>query len=178
MEKVELGKKYNAYNIRVDDTNEPIEFNKQAVGIHFNEDGDYLLYDYGVEQGERFNGIQGFSYDTERFHKITRNESVGTPTTEFTVTDQTNDIFRYTWNTVGVDPEFDVVSTAVGTKITIIGTDLTAGNEGEFEIVSRGTNYLEIENENGVVEENKAIGVTGGFILHAVPKDGFIRLTF
>ena len=177
MEKVELGIGYNAYDIRTDTTNEPIEFNKQAVICHFNEDGNYLLFNYEKTEGRPFKGIEGFSY-LERFHKILRNDCVGSPTTEFTVTDEGSDIFRYTWTSVGLDPEFDVVSTAVGVDITISGTDMDSRNEGEFEIVSRGTNYLEIENSSGVAEADKAIGTTGLFILHAVPKDGYIDLTF
>lgn len=177
METVKHGYYYDAYDIRKDTTNEPVDYNNMTTKIHFNEDGDYLIYNYGASDGVRHVGIQGITYD-ETAERIERNECVGSPTTEFSVTNTGGDIFRYTWTTNGTDPEFDEVSTAVGVRVTISDTGLHADNHGEFIIVARGSNYFDVENSNGVVESNKTIGIDGKFILHSVPKMGYLKLKF
>jgi len=177
METVNNGISYDAYYIRDSSTNEPIQYNKQVKCFHANQDADYLIFGYDMETGSPVNVIQGFDYTKFRAWKIVRDYNIGSPSTEITITNTSGDIYRYTWNTVGTDPKFDEVSTAVGVNVSISDTDLNDANEGEFTIISRGTNYFEVENSSGVAESDVAIGL-GRFVLQAVPEEKYLTLQF
>lgn len=82
---------------------------------------------------------------------------IGDSTTQFDVTNPSGTTFRYTWDSTGTNPNITSSNPNVGDAVSIIGTNLAAGNQGVFIVTGSGTNYFEVTNASGVVESNKTI---------------------
>lgn len=82
---------------------------------------------------------------------------IGDSTTRFDVTNPSGTTFRYTWDSTGTNPNITSSNPNVGDAVSIIGTNLAAGNQGVFIVTGSGTNYFEVTNASGVVESDKTI---------------------
>lgn len=93
--------------------------------------------------------------------------AIGSPTTQFDVTNPAGLTFRYTYDATGTDPKITALTFPIGATVVITDTNLAAGNRGTFTVTGSGSNYFEVTNAAGVVESNKTIStgsitVTGG----------------
>lgn len=78
--------------------------------------------------------------------------------TEYNVT-RSGNIVRYTWNTVGINPNFIVNGVIVGDILRLEPNgNFNALNSGTFTIVGVGAQYLEVVNDQGVAETGIALG--------------------
>lgn len=85
--------------------------------------------------------------------------------TEFDVS-KNGDVVRYTWNSVGADPNFDTNGVVEG-DIFHVEKDgnFNPLNEGTFVVVGVTDDYIEVVNPNGVQETGIAVGPDiGNFI--------------
>lgn len=87
---------------------------------------------------------------------------IGDSTTQFDISDQTGNVFRYTYDTTGTNPNISTSTLQAGQTISIQAQNFAAGNKGTFTITAVGANYFEVTNASGVAELNKTIGT--GFI--------------
>jgi hypothetical protein len=86
---------------------------------------------------------------------------IGDSTTQFDITNPSGNTYRYTYDGTGTDPDIDehIFDDGRSYGVDISGTNMSAGNEGVYEISDYGTNYFEVlYNPTGVVESNKTIG--------------------
>lgn len=83
---------------------------------------------------------------------------LGSSDTQYTITNPSGLIYRYTWTTVGTDPEIDGSDPAAGDLVVIAAQNFTAANNGRFVIVDTDTNWFEVVNVDGVAEATKTIG--------------------
>lgn len=84
--------------------------------------------------------------------------AIGASDTQFDITNTSGDTHRYTYDGVGTDPGITSSNPATGEYVYIEGTNLNSANEGLFKVTGSDTNYFEVENANGVVENNVTIG--------------------
>ncbi len=84
----------------------------------------------------------------------------GDETTQFDITNPSGDVYRYTFDGTGTDPNIEdaVTSVQVGDEIHIKTINFNSANNGVFTITGAGDNYFETTNASGVVESDKAIG--------------------
>jgi hypothetical protein len=85
---------------------------------------------------------------------------IGDATSQFDITDQGGNTFRYTWDGTGTDPGIDntLASIQADDAAAINAQNFNAANNGNFVISAVGTNYFEVTNASGVAESNKTIG--------------------
>lgn len=81
---------------------------------------------------------------------------LGSATSEFTITNPSGTTFRYTWTSVGTDP--NLAKVFVGAVMIIAAQNFSAGNNGTFTVTAVGTNYFEVTNAAGVAEAAKTLG--------------------
>lgn len=86
----------------------------------------------------------------------------GDATTVFTISNTSGNTWRYTWTTVGTNPNITSTSCPIGTSVNITASGFTSNNRGIFTITAINTNYFEITNISGFAESNKAEGSAGG----------------
>lgn len=84
---------------------------------------------------------------------------LGDATTQFDITNPEGEVFRYTWDTTGTDPQIAGDDPDAGDMIYLNGANFSAANNGFFRVVASDTNWFEIVNPDGVAEGNKTIGV-------------------
>lgn len=84
-------------------------------------------------------------------HLITDGEVMNDATTQWDVSDQGSDTFRYTYDGTGTDPDVDA-NLVAGDVVIISGFAST--NNGTFAITAVGTDYFEITNASGSAENN------------------------
>lgn len=82
---------------------------------------------------------------------------LGDSTTRFDVTNPSGTTFRYTWDATGTNPSISSSNPNIGDGVSIIDTNLAAGNRGSFVVTGSGTNYFEVSNASGAVESDKTI---------------------
>lgn len=82
----------------------------------------------------------------------------GSSTTQFDITDQGGNTFRYTYDSTGTDPLISATTVPVGTVLVIAGQNFNAANNGNFVVTASGANYFEVTNASGVAESNVTLG--------------------
>lgn len=102
---------------------------------------------------------------------------------ETTVFDITVDgcIVTYTYTGTGKDPEISSSSPAPGHAVVITSSNFNPANTGRFVVIDSGTNWFSVANEDGVPQDDVAVG-SGGSIVWLEPAPAQmanrIRLTF
>jgi hypothetical protein len=91
---------------------------------------------------------------------------IATSTTRFDVTNPSGTTFRYTYDGTGTDPVINGTTYAVGAWVLVYG-NFTAGNNGLFTITGSGTNYFEVTNASGVVENDRSLSSSGILLSYA-----------
>lgn len=79
----------------------------------------------------------------------------GSSDTQFDITDQGGNTFRYTWDGTGTDPGTEP---EVGNSMHIAAQNFNAANNGDFIVTAIGTSYFEVTNASGVAENDKTVG--------------------
>jgi len=97
-----------------------------------------LLNDYGVT-------IEAAFWTNEALY-------LGDDTTQWDVTDQTGDVWRYTFDGTGTDP--GITTDLLNGYILTIGGGFNAVNEGTFTVTDSDTDWFEITNASGVEDLN------------------------
>jgi hypothetical protein len=92
------------------------------------------------------------------FDTPTTHTDRGDATTQFDITDEGSNTFRYTWDGIGTDPAINATNYPVGSAVMIAETGFNDANEGCFEITEVSTNYFEVTNANGVAQTNVTLG--------------------
>jgi hypothetical protein len=100
--------------------------------------------------------------------------AMGDSTTQFDITDEGDNVFRYTYDSTGTDPYIDEYdeyepSLRIGDVLIIQAQNFNAANNGRFVLTEVGSNYFEVSNASGVAENNKTIGT--GYILPITYRD-------
>lgn len=78
----------------------------------------------------------------------------GDATSQYDVTDEGGNTFRYTWDGTGTDPDFQTNGLAVNDVIEVAGSAFHADNRGRFTVTARTDDYFEVTNASGVAEAN------------------------
>ena len=107
------------------------------------------------------NGTDNNKYIDSNGTLINTSADLGSSTTQFDISDEGSNTFRYTYDGNGTDPDTDG-NIKVGTVLFIRGQNFTTANNGVFTVTAVSTNYFEVTNASGVAESNKTIGT--GFI--------------
>jgi len=91
--------------------------------------------------------------------------AIGDASSQFDISDQGSNTFRYTWDGTGTDPVIadSLASLQIGDQIDVQGQNFNANNNGLQVITGVGTNYFEVTNASGVAENNVTIG-TGSIV--------------
>ncbi len=87
------------------------------------------------------------------------NTIYGSSTTQFNITNPSGTTFRYTWNSVGTNPNINTGTLPTGAVINIRAQSFNANNNGLFKVTASGNNYFEVTNPSGVIENNAQINV-------------------
>lgn len=140
--------------------------------------GDELLVKYRPQSGS--NTYLRVRYATDGNYSYTAWSdpdgtvtTFGDSTTQISVIHQGVNTFRYTWDSVGTDPNFST-GLAVGDWVNIQGSNFNTNNKGRFQVTAVGSEYFEIENASGTSEQYKTIGT--GHIGLAVIEHGVIDM--
>ena len=84
-------------------------------------------------------------------------KSMGDSTTEFTVSDETGNVFKYTYTGTGTDPDIDAI-VEINSEVIINAQNLDAANNETFEVTGIGTDYFEVTNATGLDADTGTIG--------------------
>lgn len=93
----------------------------------------------------------------------------GSDTTQYNIANVGGNTWRYTWNTVGTNPNITATNFPIGATVLITITDFNDANEGTFTITGSGSNYFEVTNPSGVSQANVAIGNSSGITVYGGP---------
>lgn len=83
---------------------------------------------------------------------------IGSSSTQFDITNPAGTTFRYTWDSTGTDPDLSLANNPIGSLINFQAQNFNSANNGIFVITGAGSNYVEVTNASGVVENDKTIG--------------------
>lgn len=83
---------------------------------------------------------------------------IGSPTTQFDITNTSGNTYRYTYDGTGTDPNISLANNPVGSLINFQAQNFNSANNGVFIVTAAGSNYVEVTNASGVAESNKTIG--------------------
>ena len=89
------------------------------------------------------------------------NQTFGSSTTRFDITNPSGTTFRYTYDGTGTNPGITALTFPVGTVVYIVSNNFNSNNEGIFTITNSGANFFEVTNASGVVEADKTLGADG-----------------
>ena len=94
--------------------------------------------------------------------------TLGDSTTQFDITDEGSNTFRYTYDGTGTDPNIEDSDSSirVGDEIVVNAQNFNAANNDTFTVTAVSDDYFEVTNASGVAESNKTIG-TGSIIRSA-----------
>jgi len=81
----------------------------------------------------------------------------GDSTSQFDITDEGGNTFRYTWDSNGTDPNFDANGLAVSDVVVINSSTFNSANNGLQTITAVTDDYFEVTNASGVAESNKIL---------------------
>lgn len=84
----------------------------------------------------------------------------GAADTQIDISNPRKNVFRYTWDSTGTDPNWATNNMQVGDSITINCGNFSAGNNLTARVVRVTDDYFEIENSSGVVEDDNVLGAT------------------
>ena len=86
--------------------------------------------------------------------------TLGDSTTQFDITNTSGDIYRYTYDGTGTDPNIEdsITSVQIDDEIVIAAQNFDSNNNGTFAVTAVADNYFEVTNASGVVESDKTIG--------------------
>ena len=164
---VEHGDTIDANDIKNVNGTGPGTFPLQSKKFFPNRSGEYYILDAKGNSYIKYLE-KGKSYDIKAIH-VANNSTVGTSTTEFTVTEIVAGVtYRYTYTTNGTDPGITAATFPKGIDVVINGANFSAGNNGTFPITLSADNYFEVTNPNGVAEANKVLGA-GTLIPRSIP---------
>lgn len=93
---------------------------------------------------------------------FTAQNLLGSVTTQFTITNQGSNIFRYTFNGTGTNPGTLSSLVTIGGILSVQSSAMNAANVGIFPVTGSGAAYFEVTNASGVAESNKAL--TNGYL--------------
>lgn len=96
----------------------------------------------------------------------TVNSVIGSSTTQFDISNTSGNTYRYTWTGTGTDPVINPTTFPVNSSIYFKTQNFTANNNGLYVVTGSGTNYVEVTNPSGIVENNKTIGT--GYIVPGI----------
>ena len=88
--------------------------------------------------------------------------SLGDNTTRFDITNPAGTTIRYTYDGTGTDPRITALTIPIGSIIQKESANFTSANAGVFTVTGSGANYFEVDNVNGVAENDKTL--TYGFL--------------
>lgn len=144
----------------------------------FNAFGTYTL----IIPGSTKNSIALITgYPTSTFQPLARmtpayaQNNYGSSTSQFDITNPAGTTFRYTWDGTGSNPNINLTTIPIGSRLMIASANFNAGNTNNtstpfFTTTGAGTNYFEISNASGIAENNKTLGASGSIIGGPVTK--------
>lgn len=108
-------------------------------------------------------GVTGTT--TVSLRRVRTEAALGDSTTQFDISDEGTNTFRYTYDSTGTDPLIanTLASLQAGDFVEIAGQNFNAANNILIVIDAVGTDYFEVTNVSGVAETDKTIG-TGSII--------------
>jgi hypothetical protein len=115
--------------------------------------------DFVKVNGDEYTVDVNFKFDniTGKVNTAPIDLAMGDSTTQIDITRINSKKYRYTWDGVGTDPDFDTLL-AVNDYVNITVEGFKECNRGIFKVVTVGTTYFEIVNKKGKAETNKIYG--------------------
>ena len=105
----------------------------------------------------KYNKVRFFHTSDATFSGTDPAIKLGSATTQFDISDEGGDTFKYTWDGTGTDPDIDG-ALEIGSIVILNAQNFTSANNGTFTITGIGATYFEVTNASGVAELNKTIG--------------------
>lgn len=93
---------------------------------------------------------------------FTSQNTKGSVTTQFTITNTSGTTYRYTYTGTGTNPGDFTTYLSVGSTFSIQSTAMSAANTGLFVVTAVQPTYIEVTNGSGVAEATKAL--TNGYL--------------